>query len=172
MAYCGTEDLLLGNVPLPGTAMKYVTDAADEIDSNLGAMYVTPIVLDENVPAQRSGFLLLKRINAWLASGRLLMALDAAGEDDQVHQYAKYLVDGAMLALQKITDGSITIPGAEPVNPDVPRVTGPMASWGDDTSPVEAFDNVFGNAAADATRRQQEYPVYYGSRHPLAPYTW
>ena len=172
MAYCEAGDLLLGNVPIPVTAGKYVTDAADEMDSHLGLTYVTPVVLDENIPAQRSGFLLLKRINTWLASGRLLMALDAAGEDDQLHQYAEYLVSNALLALGKITDGSISLPGAEPINPEVNRVTGPMATWGDDTSPVEAFDDTFGNAAADATRRQQEFPIYYGNRNPLAYITW
>lgn len=167
MTYCTSEDLLLGNVPTPTTADKYVADAADEMDSMLGLQYVTPIVLDENNPKQRSGFLLLKRINAWLATGRLLMALDAAGEDDQVHQYAERLLRDALSAISQITDGSILLPGADPVNEDARRPTGPMASWGDDTSPVEAYQETFGNDAARALRGPDQ--IFYGSRFP---YTW
>jgi hypothetical protein len=166
-SYCETEDLLLGNVPIPTTAAKYVQDAADEMDSRLGLRYVTPVILDGNVPAQRPGVLLLKRINTWLASGRLLMALDAAGEDDQVHQYADRLVREAMAALKMIEDGEILLPGAEPVNPTESRTTGPVASWGDDASPVEEYDNVFGNHAAIALTRDRL--PYYG---PRSPYTW
>lgn len=165
-SYCDTGDLLLGNVPVPASAARYVQDAADEIDSVLGSQYVTPIILDENIPAQRSGFLLLKRINAHLASGRLIMALDAAGEDDQLHQYAEYLLRQALEALRQIQDGSIIIPGAEPINPEVNRATGPIASFADDYSPVEEYGTVFGNHAAQAL----EQPIpYYG---PRSPYTW
>jgi hypothetical protein len=167
-SYCETADLLLGNVPVPATADKYVTAAADEMDSRLGLLYVTPVVLDESNPVQRPGALLLKRINSWLASGRLLMALDAAGEDDQVHQYAKRLVDEALAGLEMIIKGDVNLPGAEPINPEPgSRITGPLASWGDDTSPVEAYDATFGNQAAIALTRDRL--PYYG---PQSPYTW
>lgn len=166
--YCEVGDLLLGNIPVPASAATYVQSACDEMDSRLGLRYVTPIILDVNVPAQRPGFLLLKRINAWLASGRLIMALDAGGEDDQVHQYAERLIKEALLALDMVVDGTIIIPGAEPVNPDAPQITGPLAAWGDDTSPVEAYDETFGNHAAIALTRQR-VPIYFGGQ---SPYTW
>lgn len=167
-SYCEVEDLVLGNVPVPVSAGKYVQDAADEMDSRLGLLYVTPIVLDESVPTQRPAFLLLKRINAWLASGRLIMALDAAGEDDQLHQYAERLVNEAMAAIKMIIEREIDLPGAEPVNPgESSSVTGPIASWGDDTSPVEAYDSTFGNPASIAMTRTRL--PYYGGQ---SPYTW
>ena len=167
MTYCDTGDLLLGNVPTPSgnVPLKYIEDAANEMDSRLGVQYVTPIVLDESNPKQRPFFLLLKRINAWLASGRLLMALDGAGEDDQLHQYAEYLVKQATAALQNIEDGTIIIPGADPVNPDAPRNTGPLASFADDYSLVESYDSVFGNRAKQSLER----PVFFGTG---SPYTW
>jgi hypothetical protein len=171
MTYCESGDLLLGNVPVPSSAEKYIEQAADEIDSYLGLQYVTPVILDEANPKYRSGSLLLKRINIWLASGRLLMALDAAGEDDQVHQYAERLVNEALAALKMITDGSIVIPGAEPINPETNKVTGPLASWADDASAVETFNDTFGNPAADATRRQTELP-YRGYLNPFDVYTY
>lgn len=137
------------------------------MDSHLGLQYVTPIVLDVNIPQQRPGALLLKRINTWLASGRLIMALDAAGEDDQIHQYGKRLVDEALVALGAIIDGSILLPGAEPVNPDNPTQTGPKYSFADDESLVEAHDTAFGNPAKESLRGPSL--IYYG---PRSPYTW
>jgi hypothetical protein len=169
VAYCATEDLLLGNVPVPASASAYVQDAADEMDSIIGLQYVTPVILDENIQAQRAGFLLLKKINVWLASGRLLMALDAGGEDDQLHQYAKYLVEQALMALGQIQDGTVILPGADPVNPGTDqRITGPQAAFQDDTSVVEQFGTVFGNPAQSSLLACRP-PVFYGGRNP---YTW
>lgn len=167
--YCETADLLLGNVPVPATAGKYVQDAADEMDSRLGLLYVTPIVLDESDPRTRPAALLLKRINSWLASGRLIMALDAGGEDDQLHKYAERLVSEALLALKMIVEREIVLPGAEPVNPvEDSGLTGPLATWGDDASVVEAYDSTFGNQASNAIQRDRVLP-YLG---PRSPYTW
>lgn len=167
--YCVAADLLLGNVPTPASASIYVQEAADEMDSIIGLQYVTPVVLDPNIQVQRSGFLLLKKINVWLASGRLLMALDAGGEDDQLHQYAKYLVDQALMALAQIQDGTVILPGATPVNPGSDqRVTGPQASFADDTSVVEQFGTVFGNPAQSSLLACRP-PVYYGGP---SPYTY
>lgn len=163
-AYCTAADVLLGNVPVPASAGDYVQKAADEMDSMLGMRYVTPIVLNEGDPVQRPGFLLLQRINAWLASGRLLMALDAGGEDDQLHQYAKFLLEESMAALKALADGSTTLPGGVPVNPDSPYATGPQAAWADDTSPVEKYQDVFGNDAAIALNRTRL--VFFGSLNP------
>jgi hypothetical protein len=169
MAYCSVGDLLLGNVPTPASATTYVNSAADEMDSIIGLQYVTPVVLDQNIQSQRAGFLLLKRINAFLASGRLLMALDAAGEDDQVHQYAEYLIAQAMMALTQIQDGTIILPGGDPVNPgEGQRYTGPVASFQDDASVVEAFGDVFGNPAQTSLLAPRA-PIYYGGR---SPYTY
>jgi hypothetical protein len=153
-------DLILGNIPVPNDAGKYVTAAADEMDSYLGLQYVTPVVLQESIPKQRPGYLLLKRINSWLATGRLIMALDAGGEDDQLHQYGKSLVESALKALEEIRTGDIQLPGGEPVNPDAGLSNGPVASFGDEYSPVEAYDGTFGNQAKNAIERDRL--VYYG----------
>lgn len=156
MAYSETEDLLLGNVPEPEDAERYVNDAADEIDSKIGFRYATPIVLDVNISAQRPGALLLKRINQWLSTGRLILAYDAAGEDDQLHQYGEYLVREATMAIGQIADGTITLPGALPANPDSLPQTGPVASFADDYSLVESYSEIFGNPAVTAL----ETPMY------------
>lgn len=148
MAYCETADLLLGNVvSKPADQDRFVNDAADEIDSRIGFMYATPIVVGESAE-QRPVKMLLKKINSWLASGRLIMALDAGGEDDQIHQYGLYLVSEAQKVLESITSGEIVLPGVDPASPDSTGiVTGPQYTTGDDASLVESFGSVFGDPA-------------------------
>lgn len=142
MAYCEEADLLLGNIPIADyvSKSKYISDAADEIDSMIGSRYVTPVNLAdtaENRPAR----LLLKRINAHLASGRLIMALDAGGQDDRLHAYGYSLVQQALAALAALVDGTADL-GAAPVIPDpnANSVTVPVViSNIDPESQVEAF---------------------------------
>jgi hypothetical protein len=141
VAYCEDTDLLLGNIPLPAylSATKYITDAADEIDSKIGFVYTTPVVLSESDLELRPTRLLLKRINAHLATGRLIMAMDAGGEKDRLHAYGYSLVQEAVSALQGIVDGQIILEGAIPIASDAPRVTAVIIKNVDPESQVEAF---------------------------------
>ena len=165
--YCSDEDAgtLFGNIPAPSNIGQFVTAAAEEMDSYLGLRYVTPIILDETNPQQRPAALLLKRINSWLAAGRAILALDAGGEDDQLHQYGRKLIEDCMMALNEIKDGSFLIPGAEPVNPEENKVTGPVASFADDTSMVEAYGDTFGSQAHQALDRKRL--PYFGNPRNL-----
>lgn len=158
MAYAAAEDLMLGNVPLPrdGGADKYLTLAAEEIDGEIGARYATPVAVDVTSPTKRQASLLLKKINAWLASGRLLMSADAAGAGDaggQVQQYGLYLVKEAQAALQQIKDGTIELTGIELANPEANKATGPVASFADSYSLVEGFGAEYGNPAQTVLER-------------------
>lgn len=141
MAYCADTDLMLGNIPLPNyiSATKYVSDAADEIDSRIGFVYQTPVDLDQNDPTTRPARLLLKRINAHLATGRLILALDAGGEDDRLHAYGYSLVQESIEALASIAEGKISLEGALPVEDDSPRVSTVIVNNIDEESNVEAF---------------------------------
>lgn len=163
--YCDPQDLPLGNVPLPKDADRYISRAAEEIDAAIGFRYLTPVVFSAETAVNRPARLLLKQINSWLAAGRILLATAAPGEDDQLHQYAKYLVDQATMALMSIVDGSVILPGIDPVNPEVPISSGPQIANLDTNSGVEAFAAVFGNPANTVIER---------SRPPLcgSPYTW
>lgn len=164
-AYAVIVDLLLGNVPVPADAQKYLDATAEEIDSRIGFRYATPVVADTS-PEQRPVGLLLKRINAWLATGRIILAKDAAGEDDQLHQYGEYLVREANKALDQIVDGTIVLPGVDLATPEASTVTGPDAAWGDSESLVEAFGTTFGSPALQSLNRLNQIP-------PLGnPYTW
>lgn len=165
-AYAAVTDLVMGNVPVPanGDADKYLNLAAEEIDGEIGARYATPVAVDVNDPLKRQASLLLKKINAWLASGRLLMAADAGGSDDQVQQYGLYLVREAQAALVQIKDGAIVLTGIDLADVNATKQTGPVASFADDQSLVENFGATFGNPATQVLNRQS-YLV--GN-----PYTW
>lgn len=143
MAYSADTDLLTGSIPTPDylSPAKFVSDAADEIDSKLGFIYETPIVLEEADPATRPARLLLKRINNFLATGRLLMAVASPEEDDRVHAYASRLINEANLSLGMIAKGEIDL--AEVGAVKLPAADGPemrpLVKYGDAESNVEAF---------------------------------
>ncbi len=133
----------MGDIPIAGyvSAEKFIQDAADEIDSQIGFVYVTPVVL-EDIDKTRPARLLLKRINAHLATGRLIMALDAGGQDDRLHAYGYSLIKEATAALAGIAKGEIELPGATPLNPSSgDEVKGIIINNLDPESNVEAFYN-------------------------------
>lgn len=142
-AYCATSDLLTGSIPTPSylDPDKFVQDAADEIDSHLGFVYGTPFDVSDNPGNElvRPARLLLKRLNVWLASGRLLLAAASSGEDDNLHAYAKSLVDGALATLEKINTGEILLEGAKTLVDQTVAPRGPMWSNPDLESAVDAF---------------------------------
>lgn len=137
-AYCTVVDLLIGDIPTSAALdpAKYVQDAADEIDSKIGFIYTTPIV-----DAPRPVTLLLKRINAHLASGRLILAATITGEMDQLNAYGASLVADAELAIAQIAAGEIILQDVLPA-PGVVLQTSihaPMIANGDSESSVDAF---------------------------------
>lgn len=139
--YCAVTDLLTGNIPTPSylSPERFVNDAADEIDSRIGFVYVTRVDVSSNSPVVKPAKLLLKRLNVFLATGRMLMAVDAGGEDDQLHAYALSLVQEANECIEYIVSGQIRLDGAPLVEGEAPTERGPMISNLDKESNVEAF---------------------------------
>lgn len=139
--YSEVEDLLLGELTPPENkiSLKYVQDAADEIDSKLGFIYVTPISVDP--VTYRATVLLLKRINNWLASGRLILANAASREEQYLNAYGKSLIVEATNALEALTTGTMPLPGATPINSGDSQATGPIINNLDAQSNVESFYN-------------------------------
>lgn len=136
--YSEVDDLLLGDITLGGGARadKYVQDATDEIDSCLGYRYVLPLA--NTTPAYAK--LVLKQCANKLASGRLIMALAAGGEDTSQHAYGYALVQEGMATLNGLCSGLIDIPGALLVNPVAAgRDVGPSLGNQDASSGMDAF---------------------------------
>ena len=149
MAYCEAENLMIGDIVVTGPEKTlYINDAADEMDSYLGTRYVTPIVLDSSNdatnPPQRAARLALKRINAQLASGRIITSKATGGEDTDVHAYGLMLISNALAAIEAIRSGEVILPGGE-VLPGVvtpgsgTSATAPLVANGDPYSQVDAF---------------------------------
>lgn len=137
-AYSAVSDLLLGDTVLGSTVdpEKYVQDAADEIDSKVGFMYVTPLNLQT---APRPVQLLLKRINNFLATGRLIMAVASPSEEGGLNAYGRNLVEAASESLDAIAAGKINLEGVQTIADGTALRTAPMVSNIDSESSVEAF---------------------------------
>lgn len=134
--YSSVNDLLLGDLTVAASVdkQKYVVDAGDEIDSRIGLLYVLP--LDDLAPASKS---LLKRINNNLATGRLIMAVAAGGEDSSIQKYADRLVTDAYNELGLIMKDALPLVGPERAAASRGDV-GPTYSNHDEFSAVDAFE--------------------------------
>jgi hypothetical protein len=146
VTYSSDIDFKIGDIPLPSYIDKaqLIQDAADEIDSYIGFVYKTPVNIEENGGVSRPARLLLKRISSSLATGRLILALAASGEQTQLHAYGVSLVNDALAALQAIASREILLEGAEPASSS-PSEThrGPLIANVDPRSQVEAFYDNF-----------------------------
>lgn len=140
--YSTTDDLLLGDVPLPGylNAQKFVDDAANEIDSYIGYVYQTPIDMTDPGPVARPARLTLMRIAQHLSSGRLMLAIAAGTQDDRLNAYGAALVKEAVDTLKLVAEGELPIEGALPIDESgTIAPTGPSILNIDQFSAVEAF---------------------------------
>ena len=135
------------------TAEQEIAKAADEINGQLGQVYVLPIVLDPLVPGQAADRLLLKVINSELATGSIILAAAGGGNDTQLQAYGSYLVRHARALLQKIISGDIQIDGAELKGGDIRVARGPVMVSKDPVSMVDAFyDAQYANGTQPAIR--------------------
>jgi len=158
VAYCLTSDLLTGDIPTPAylDKQKFVDDAADEIDSKIGFVYATPIDVTDNPgnPVVRPVRILLKRLNVNLATGRLILAADASGEDDKLHAYGWSLIREANTTLNAIARGDVDLEGATLLDQNFDSPHAPLIHNEDAESNVEAFYNRISNP------RYQYFPTY------------
>lgn len=141
VAYSAKEDLLLGDIPISSAINpdKIVQDASDEIDSKLGHLFETPFDLDENGPLERPARLLIKRINNFLATGRLILAIASPEENQNLHAYGWQLIQEANAAIAGIASGDITLEGVDVIEQTNAQVSVPLIDNLDEESSVEAF---------------------------------
>ncbi len=166
VAYCVPSDLLIGDIPLAGKygdGTSFVQLAADEIDSQIGHIYITPVVFDESTQEQidkvRPSKLLLKKINILLASGRIILDQAAGGEDDNLHAYGQSMIKEAVDLLSRLMNRDITLIDA-PLLPSEELRANTAASiiQEDDYSLVAAFYD------------RMQNPTWYRPA-PIAAYT-
>lgn len=111
MAYSEVSDLMIGDTIIGGGVSKqaFINAAADEIDSKIGWLYVTPVAIPGSPALPRHEVLLLKGINNKLATGRLILTLDIAGEGTTLHAYGARLVKEAMDELLLVANGTLDL---------------------------------------------------------------
>lgn len=158
MPYSTAADLLTGNVPLPSyvDAEKYITSAAEEIDAVVGQLYVTPVSVQAG-PLTRPTTLILKKANNFLATGRIILAMDSAGQEANLHKYGRYLIGEAEKILQGILQGTILLPGAASLTGDQGG-TAPTIKNAEAESVVDQF---YGNFNV-STWPYPSKPVFFG----------
>lgn len=147
MPYCTKDDLLTGDIPLAGKygdGTSFVQLAADEIDAQIGHIYITPVVFDESTPEKaarvRPAKLLLKRINTLLASGRIILDMAAGAEDENLHAYGASMRAEALELLGMISSRKIDLTDAPELVEESDRAnTGPSIVQADPYSLVEGF---------------------------------
>lgn len=151
MAYCVAGDLLLGDLVISASVDKnvFIQEAADEIDSKLGFIYKLPLAPPGTDPVTPDSWkllphhevLTLKTINVRLATGRLILTLDIAGQETQLHAYGWYLIKEALDDLMIVANGNIDLTatrvGVEAGYADAT----PRTSNHDDESLLAGFEN-------------------------------
>lgn len=155
MAYSTKDDLRIGDIRLPvryGDGSSFVVSAAEEIDAQLGHIYVTPFVIDAQVAQNRPAILILKKINNLIASGRLIMDMAASQEDTTLHAYGWAMLKEGLELLKALQSRSILLTGSTLIDYDgdgQKTPTGPLIHNVDTESRVEGFYD-------------SPYPLVYG----------
>ena len=109
--YCEPDDLILGqlseDIPrwIGSDYNKQIELAAEEIDLMVGRVYRLPLTLVEGT----IDYLLMKKLNRFIATGRILMAASSANETSNVHKYAAYLLAQGNAALEAIVNGTLEL---------------------------------------------------------------
>lgn len=142
--YAEISDLRKGDIPLPsymGDGTSYLDRASEEIDAALGHIYQTPFIIDINIPENRPSILFLKKICWLLASGRLVLDLAAAGENDNQHAYGLGMLKEGLALLKQLSDQDIVLPGAQRLSgaESDSSFTGPVLFNEDPESLVKEF---------------------------------
>lgn len=117
MPYSEVADLLLGDITVGANLdpQKYVDEAALEIDSKLSQVYILPLEADDPDYPSIPQFTIdnLKKISNWLATGRILLAINATSGDDTENRYGLMLVRDAQAELDAYASGLSDLVGAK-----------------------------------------------------------
>lgn len=143
-----TADLLTGDLALDGvTSQDWIDRAWTEIQGVLSERYV---ISDTGTELGTGDQALLKTVQSHIATARLIMAQSATGMDNDLDQYAEYLLNEAMSILTAIVSGARNLTGANVVatvanNNLLPEVVSATSTAGviqpDARSPLDVFDD-------------------------------
>jgi len=120
---------------------KIVEQQAEHMDSVLGRIYTLPINLRTDNPEERPYALLLKKINAFLAIGDIIIKAGGARQDSEILAYGMYYTKHALNQLSLIENGKLDL-GPLERRDGTDATEAPMIINRDSFSRVEAFYEV------------------------------
>lgn len=136
--YSTDEDMMIGDLTYDADYRNtFRSRAKDEIDTALGFLYLIPL---SPSPSVHVG-LILKQIEARLASGRLILDRTAAMEDNSLQAYGNSLLKEGQQMLMQITTGMVELIGQTRVPSAATAGNAPVIIQGDTTSGVDAYYN-------------------------------
>ena len=138
--YCGVGDLhITEGIELhPGLDLSaIILQVAEEMDSHLGFIYVVPFV--DLAPHE---VLLLKQINAKLATARVLLSTYGEAGEDGLHGYGMMLLREGQDKLMKLSNGLIDLHAERNTDNVLDRHRGPVATNTDEESGVDIFEAI------------------------------
>lgn len=139
--YCVEDDVNLGDIQTPRVVviLDWIKSTADEIDADIGQIYQLPLTFNLAQPEDRADALLLKKINSFLATGRIIATASSAAQDAQLNAYAKLLLGEAKSALAKIVKGEVVLESAVRIVDSDTQYNGPLYINKDKSSFVDGF---------------------------------
>lgn len=132
----------------PDELTKFVNIAADEMDAELGFVYLLPITpTGADIPTHVEN--ILAKINRLIASGRLVLARNGS-QEDALHGYGLSLLREGQELLCSIRDGGTQLTGIEKAGTQSGTDGGnaPTLIQGDTASGVDAFYGWMGESEA------------------------
>src|SRR5690349_21365167 len=148
-------------MPTGDKPLRAVERAADDIDGMLGVKYRVPI---RPVGSQQRQVLsLLRTINNWLASGRLIEELTASSQTVEIHAYANNLIRQAIDVINSILRGDILLPGVDPPEGEIEDgvQTGPFILNVDSESQTNLYYGQIDNPLCRVQHPGSVLPVPY-----------
>lgn len=163
-AYCSVGDLRTGDIRLPSyiSPEQRVQGAAEEIDIAIGHIYKTPVDFGDPVPLEsRPSQLFLKKVNWLIASGRIILDMAAAGENQQQHAFGMGMLKEGLKMLEELRTSQFDLVGVPRLDDDkeTKDFTGPAIHNEDPMSLVESF----------YSPRVNGYPVAPGMPYGIPP---
>lgn len=133
------------NIKLPAgvTWESMAETASNEVDSNIGVRYVTPVVVSPVDPETRAAAYWLQNVTALVAAARLMLSTAAPGSQDTANQYGQYLLRNAQQLMQDVVSGKVDLPGAEEISSNDSTIQGATILNGDRYSQVDLYYDNF-----------------------------
>jgi|SRR6187431_2194660 len=117
--------------------------SANELDSKLGARYVTPIVASASDPVQQPTAYWLQNVSSMIAAGRFMLSTSAPGSQDTANNYGMYLLNMANAAISEVLTGQRDLVGIAEQGDTGQEFKGPAVINGDAYSQVDLYYDNF-----------------------------